>query len=70
LTAIPLIVLLTIGMLASGPNAGAQQVTKVPRIGVLIPSSAAATAHIVEAFRQGLQDHGYRSGPRVASPDR
>jgi putative ABC transport system substrate-binding protein len=32
---------------------------------VLIPSGAAAISHIVEAFRQGLQDHGYVEGRNI-----
>jgi len=39
--------------------AEAQQPTKIPRIGVFLPASAPATAHLVNAFKQGLQDHGY-----------
>ena len=37
----------------------AQQAKKVPRIGVFLPASASATAQLVEAFRQGLREHGY-----------
>ena len=39
--------------------AEAQQPTKVPRVGVFLPASAPATAHLVEAFRQGLRERGY-----------
>jgi putative ABC transport system substrate-binding protein len=37
----------------------AQQPAKVPRVGVFLPASAPATAHLVEAFRQGLPERGY-----------
>jgi ABC-type uncharacterized transport system substrate-binding protein len=46
-------------LLITAPAAEAQQAKKVPRIGLLIPASASATAHMVEAFRQGLREHGY-----------
>jgi len=39
--------------------AEAQQSGKVPRIGVLISGSPANTARNVEAFQQGLREHGY-----------
>ena len=35
------------------------QPAKVPRIGVFLPASAPATAHLIEVFRQGLREHGY-----------
>ena len=41
------------------PIAAAQQVGKVPRIGLLVPTSASRTA----AFRQGLRDLGHVRGP-------
>jgi ABC-type uncharacterized transport system substrate-binding protein len=40
------------------PLAAAQQAGKIPRIGLLVPTSAARTA----AFRQGLRDLGYVDG--------
>jgi len=39
--------------------AGAQQPTKVPRIGYLLARSPADAADITNAFLQGLRDHGY-----------
>ncbi|HEY2918879.1 MAG TPA: ABC transporter substrate-binding protein [Candidatus Binatia bacterium] len=44
----------------------AQQVAKVPRIGFLSGTSAAATAANVEAFRQGLRELGYAEGNNIA----
>jgi ABC-type uncharacterized transport system substrate-binding protein len=59
------VALASIFMLTLSPFAQivlAQQSTKVPRVGVLIPSTPAATPHIVEAFKRGLSDHGYIEG--------
>jgi putative ABC transport system substrate-binding protein len=65
-------------LLACSFPAQAQQPKKVPRIGVLISASAAATAPFVEAFRQGLRELGYIEGKNIileirggeAKPDR
>jgi putative ABC transport system substrate-binding protein len=46
-------------LLALCASAQAQQPAKVPRVGVFLPASASSTAHLVEAFRQGLREHGY-----------
>jgi putative ABC transport system substrate-binding protein len=43
-------------------SAWAQQPAKVPRIGILIGSSASANAARIEAFRQGLRELGYVEG--------
>jgi len=59
---IGLAVVLALSLLLAPLAAGAQQATKVPRIGVLIPSTPTATSHIVEAFKQGLLEHGYVEG--------
>ncbi len=45
--------------------ADAQQATKVPRIGVLIPGTPAATANLIAAFEQGLREHGYLIGRNI-----
>ena len=39
--------------------AEAQLAKKIPRIDVFLPASASATSHLVDAFRQGLREHGY-----------
>src|SRR5262245_60215279 len=54
--------LVTFLLLAAGPFAQAQQPKKVPKIGYLLPSTPAAAAHLLEAFRQGLQELGYVEG--------
>ena len=40
-------------------SADAQQPTKISRIGVFLPANASSTAHLVDAFRHGLREHGY-----------
>jgi len=44
-------------------SAGAQQATKIPRIGFLSPTSDDSR---VEAFRQGLRELGYNEGQNIA----
>lgn len=58
---------LVVGLvLATAPLAAeTQQAGKLPRIGWLAPSSAAAAAHVVQAFRQGLRDLGYVEGKDI-----
>ena len=58
-----LLILLTV---ASVHLAEAQQPTKIPRIGVLAAATPATAAHLVEAFKQGLHEHGYVEGQNVA----
>jgi len=61
-----LILLLDVAVLVVPPAAGAQQPTKVPRIGVLLGNSQSAHSTQVEALRQGLHEHGYVEGRNVA----
>jgi putative tryptophan/tyrosine transport system substrate-binding protein len=42
--------------------ANAQQPKKIAKIGYLLPSTPAAAAHLLEAFRQGLRELGYVEG--------
>ena len=46
-------------------SAEAQQVKKVPRIGLLGVVSASAAEGRIEAFRQGLRDLGYVEGKNI-----
>ena len=46
-------------------SAGAQQSSKIPRIGYLAASSLSAQTVRVEAFRQGLRDLGYIEGKNI-----
>jgi ABC-type uncharacterized transport system substrate-binding protein len=57
---------LALGLLAAPLAAEAQAVPKIPRIGLLSPSSPTASPERVEAFRQGLREHGYREGSNIA----
>jgi ABC-type uncharacterized transport system substrate-binding protein len=47
---------------AGSPQIEAEQTAKIARIGVLLPSNPGATAHYLEAFRQGLRERGYVEG--------
>ena len=58
---------LTIAMVASGGIAGAQQTGKVFRIGYLDPSSASASAVLVDAFRDELRKLGWIEGKNIMS---
>ena len=49
-------------LLALGLPAQAQQAKKIAKIGYLFASTPAATAHNIEAFRQGLRELGYVEG--------
>jgi hypothetical protein len=53
--------LLTLFISASAQLAEAQQPKKVPRIGVLSPSSPGPSP-LLDAFRQGLRELGYVEG--------
>jgi len=45
--------------------ANAQPAKKVPRIGVFHPGTPASAPQSVEAFRQGLREHGYEEGKNI-----
>jgi ABC-type uncharacterized transport system substrate-binding protein len=47
-------------------RAEAQQPKKVHRIGVFLPVTASAGAHLIEAFRQGLHEYGYIDKQNIA----
>ena len=55
-------ILVAVVLLAVAVIAEAQQPKKVAKIGYLLPSTPAAAAHLLEAFRQGLQELGYVEG--------
>jgi putative tryptophan/tyrosine transport system substrate-binding protein len=44
----------------------AQQPTKIPRIGFLVLGSASTETARIQAFRQGLREHGYVEGQNIA----
>jgi len=62
---IGLIATLALVLLVAPLPADAQQLAKVPRIGLLSPFSPAATGLWHEAFRQGLRDLGWVEGENI-----
>jgi len=52
-------------LLALCSSAEAQQVNKVPRIGIITTGSPESIVHLLEGFKQGLRDHGYADGKTV-----
>ena len=57
-------------LLATPLAAGAQQAPKIPKIGLLTLSTAAAATPLVEAFRQGLRELGYIEGKTITLEQR
>ena len=57
------IVILALGFLLTSFSSDAQQVEKVPRIGIL--ETGSPTTPNFEAFRQGLRDLGYVEGQNI-----
>jgi len=57
-----LVVLIVVALCAP---AEAQQPKKVPRIGVLVPTSPSFYAARIKAFQQGLHEHGYIEGKNI-----
>ena len=55
---------LAVAVLAAAPARG-QQPAPPRRIGLLMPSTAAATTNLVAAFEEGLREHGYLKGRDV-----
>jgi putative tryptophan/tyrosine transport system substrate-binding protein len=60
------IVTLTLSLLVVPFTAQAQRPTTIPRVGVILPTSATAAGHHLDAFRQGLRDLGYVEGETIA----
>ncbi|HSE85960.1 MAG TPA: ABC transporter substrate-binding protein [Candidatus Binatia bacterium] len=55
-------ILVAVILLAVAVTTEAQQLKKIAKIGYLLPSTPAAAAHLLEAFRQGLRELGYVEG--------
>src|SRR5215472_9304929 len=62
--------LVTLLFLATGTFAGAQQLGKVPRIGILFGASPSANTGRGEAFRRGLRELGYIEGKNIVIESR
>ena len=58
-------ILFVVVLLAVAVIAKAQQPTRVPRIGFLVPGSHSGFAARVEAFRHGLRELGYIEGKNI-----
>jgi putative ABC transport system substrate-binding protein len=58
-------ILFVVALLAVAVMAEAQQPTRVPRIGFLVPGSHSGFAARVEAFRHGLRELGYIEGKNI-----
>ena len=63
-TKVLLVTLISV-LLSAVQLARAQQEKKVPRIGLLVPGSAASFANRNDAFRKGLRDLGYIEGKNI-----
>lgn len=48
------------------PLASAQLSSTTPRVGILMPSTAAGTANLVAALVEGLRERGYENGRNIA----
>ena len=59
------IVTLSLSLLTAPLTSQAQPAAHVPRLGLLIPSSFAAAASRIEAFRQGMRELGYVEGKNI-----
>src|SRR5262245_28737110 len=60
-----IVVLLVSLAIVSVRLAEAQQPAKIPRIGVLVPTSPSFFAARIKAFQQGLHEHGYVEGKNI-----
>jgi putative ABC transport system substrate-binding protein len=56
--------------LAVAVVAEAQQPTKVPRIGVILPAFSSVSSPFMAAFREGLHDLGYTEGKNIVIEER
>ena len=61
-TILQALVAVAVGTLVAPLGAGAQGPTRIPRIGFLATSNL---PHLLEAFQQGLRDHGYVEGRNI-----
>jgi putative ABC transport system substrate-binding protein len=64
------LIMLTLNLLVVPRTSQAQSAAHMPRLGLLIPSSASGYASYLEAFRQGLRDLGYVEGRTITLESR
>lgn len=62
--------ILALGVLAAPLVVGAQRTRKVPRVGIILPTSPSVGRPNVNAFRAGLQDLGYVEGQSIVVEER
>ena len=53
---------LPLAVATASPPVDAQQAPKIAKIGLVNPATPAGTAHLVDAFSQGLRDPGHVEG--------
>ena len=63
-TVVPSVLVLVL-LLAVAIKTEAQQLPKIPRIGILEPATSASISARIEAFRQGLRELGYVEGKNI-----
>ena len=54
-----------VALMMCGARAAAQQPARIPRIGILIPTSESNLSARIETFRQGLRELGYVEGKNI-----
>src|SRR5215472_11201559 len=59
------LLIVALALVATRAAAQAQQAKKIPRIGVLVASSASAASQRIKALQQGLRDLGYIDGSNI-----
>jgi len=64
-TALGLVVAFGLAALGAPLAAHAQSVPRMPRVGVLVPSTPAAATRQIEAFKQWLREHRYVDGQNI-----
>src|SRR5262252_459855 len=60
------VAVLLLAIAAMGARAEAQPAARVPKVGLLLPTTAAAAGYNVEALKQGLREAGYVEGKTIA----
>ena len=60
------VAVLLLAIAAMGVRAEAQPAARVPKVGLLLPTTAAAAGYNVEALTQGLREAGYVEGKTIA----
>jgi putative ABC transport system substrate-binding protein len=65
MTIFGLLLVIALSLAIGAPPAESQQRAAPPRVGFLTPSSAALGGWLLDAFRDGLREHGYTDGVNV-----